>query len=91
MAISQHITRTEGVLGGKPHIRGCRVSVVDVVEHLEAGEDIAEVAENLQVTPEQVEAAEAYWDAHPEEVEAQLRSRDDLYDELLDSSRAPSP
>ena len=89
MALSQHITRAEGVLGGKAHLRGCRISVADVVEHLKAGEDVAEIAETLQVAPVQVTAAQEYWEAYPEEIEAQLQSRDELYDELLDSSRAP--
>lgn len=89
MALFQHITRTKGVLGGKAHLRGCRISVADVVEHLKAGEDVAEIAETLQVAPVQVTAAQEYWEAYPEEIEAQLQSRDELYDELLDSSRAP--
>ena len=85
MALSQHITRTEGVLGGKAHLRGCRISVADVVEHLKAGEDVAEIAKTLQVAPVQVTAAQEHWEAYPEEIEAQLQSRD----KLLDSSRAP--
>lgn len=90
MATHQQITRSPDVLDGKPRLKGHRISVADIVEHLEAGESIAEVASCLQITTEEVKAARAYWIDHRDEIDAQLEARDDLHDELVEGSRAPS-
>lgn len=90
MATHQQITRSPDVLGGKARLKGHRISVADIVEHLEAGESVDEVASCLQITTEAVEAARDYWVDHPDEIGAQLESRDKLHNELVETSRAPS-
>jgi uncharacterized protein (DUF433 family) len=90
MATHQQITRSPDILGGKPRLKGHRISVADVVEHLEAGDSVDEVASCLQITTEEVEAARDYWTDHPDEIDAQLEAREDLHDDLVEESRAPS-
>jgi uncharacterized protein (DUF433 family) len=90
MATHQQITRSSDVLDGKARLKGHRISVADIVEHLVAGESADEVASCLQITTEEVEAARDYWIDHPDEIDAQLGARDNLHDELVETSRAPS-
>ena len=90
MATHQQITRSPDVLDGKPRLKGHRISVADIVEHLEAGESVDEVASCLQITTEEVEAARDYWIDPPDEIGAHLEAREDLHDELVEGSRAPS-
>jgi uncharacterized protein (DUF433 family) len=48
------------VQGGKPVLRGTRVTVDAVVRALAAGDDVATVARDYRLTEEQVRAALAY-------------------------------
>ena len=48
------------VQGGKPVLRGTRVTVDVVVRALAAGDDVATVARGYRLTEEQVRAALAY-------------------------------
>jgi len=89
MATGTHITKTPGILGGKARLKQRRISVADIVEHLQCGESVTEVAERLQIDTEEVEAARDYWQEHPDEIADQLEARDELYAELLSSSQAP--
>jgi uncharacterized protein (DUF433 family) len=43
MRFEDHITVTPGVRGGKPCIRGTRITVVDVLEYLAGGMSEAEI------------------------------------------------
>ena len=81
------IVKTEGVLGGKPRLKDHRISVLDITENVENGESVAEIAESLQITPAEVEAALEYWEAHPEEIKEQARRREELHRDLIDESR----
>jgi uncharacterized protein (DUF433 family) len=57
----KHITIEPGKRGGKPCIRGLRITVSDVLDYLAAGltpEQI--VAEHPDLTPEDIQAALAY-------------------------------
>jgi uncharacterized protein (DUF433 family) len=82
------IVSTPGVFGGKPRLAGYRIAVVDIAEQLDSGQTVAEVAESLDITYEEVKTAREYWDDHPEEIAAQRRRREELYEELVDQSRA---
>ena len=81
------IVTTEGVLGGKPRLKGHRISVLDITEHAENGKSVGEIAENLRITLGEVEAAIEYWKKHPEEIEEQARQREAVHQELVDESR----
>lgn len=78
------------ILGGKPRIKGARISVVDVVELLEAGYTTPEVARQLDISNAGVQAARRYWREHPEEISALRDQREERYQQLLKQSRAPS-
>lgn len=61
MDYRKHITIEPGKRGGKPCIRGLRITVSDVLEYMAAGmtpEDI--VQEHPDLTPEDIRAALAY-------------------------------
>lgn len=90
MAVTDRITKTADVLGGKARLESERIAVVDIVEQLQAGQTRDAVAESLNITLDDVEAAEAYWREHPDEIAADQQARDELYEELQESSRAPS-
>ena len=82
------IVSTPGVFGGKNRLAGYRIAVVDIAEQLDSGQTVAEVAESLDISREDVEAAKEYWDAHPEEIAAQRERREALYEEVVKQSRA---
>lgn len=86
---SDHITRTPGVLGGKPHVKGERISVFQILDALERDCAIEEIAKSHRITPAAVRAARDYCDTHPEEVEEYRDDRDEVYESLLEQSRAP--
>jgi uncharacterized protein (DUF433 family) len=76
------VTTTEGVLGGKPHIEGYRVAVVDVVELLEEGNSISEAAERLEIPEEAVENARDFYRVNRSKIDQQMEDREELYRKL---------
>lgn len=55
------ITLEPGKRGGKPCIRGLRITVHDVLEWLASGMSAAEIIEDFpELTPEDIQAALAY-------------------------------
>lgn len=55
------ITIEPGKRGGRPFIRGMRVTVYDVLSYLAAGMTVAEVLDDLPyLTPEDIQACLAY-------------------------------
>jgi uncharacterized protein (DUF433 family) len=52
------ITMTPGVMGGKPCIKGTRITVEVLIDHLSAGETVEELMEGYPgITEEDVRAA----------------------------------
>lgn len=78
------------MLGGKPRLEDHRISVLDVTGLLDAGYSIEEAADQLDITPEEVNAARQYYGDHPEEMERLERRAEALYQELIEESDAPS-
>jgi excisionase family DNA binding protein len=69
-----NIVITPGVLGGKPHIEGRRISVQQVAEyHTDLGWSSEEIAEALNLTPAEVHAALSYYYAHKDEIDSAIR------------------
>lgn len=58
--MSNEVVIDAQVQGGKPALRGTRVTVEVVVRALAAGDDVATVARDYRLTEEQVRAALAY-------------------------------
>jgi uncharacterized protein (DUF433 family) len=73
--IRQHITRTEGVCGGRPCIAGHRIRVMDVVVlHDRRGLSPEEIVYQYPgITLADVHAALAYYHDNRAEIEAEFR------------------
>jgi len=84
------IVTTEDVLGGKPRLAGRRVSVLQVAELvLDAGDDPATVADQLNLSLAEIHEALAYYYANVDKMETQRRRREELIDRLERESHAP--
>jgi uncharacterized protein (DUF433 family) len=81
---SEMIVSTPGTCGGKPRIAGHRIRVQDVVvlkEHMGLTLDEI-VASYPSMTPEKIDAALEYYQAHREEIERDLKEEEKLADQL---------
>lgn len=66
----KHIERVPGIIGGKPIIRGTRISVLAVVEYMELYGSVSAIVEALpDLSEESVRAALAYFQDHTHEIE----------------------
>src|SRR5262245_30862802 len=67
------IVRTPDVLGGKPRIKGHRISVQLIAElHEQAGKSVDEIIQQMPtINRAEVHAALSYYYAHREEIDAQ--------------------
>lgn len=84
------IVRTDDVLGGHPRIDGTRIGVLHVHELAVACDhDPADVADQLDLTLEEVYSALAYFYAHPEEMR-DVRAAHEAADSVL-ADRAVKP
>lgn len=71
--ITEHIVRTPDVLGGKPHIKGRRISVQDVaIWHERLGQSVDEIATDYELTLGEVYAALAYYHDHRAAIDVEL-------------------
>ena len=67
------ITRTGGILGGKPCVRGHRIGVHRVAGWWKLGLTIEEIGERLStLTPAEIHVALAYYHLHQQEIEDHL-------------------
>lgn len=68
-----HIIRTEGVCGGRPHVKGSRISVRHIAEAYKAGDTVEEVLQQYpHLTPASVFDAISYYLDHQEEIEQEI-------------------
>lgn len=70
--------------GRGPEIEGTRVTIYRIMDYVVAGDDPEQIATELNLTGEQVQAALAYIAAHREDVE-------DEYARILERVRQPNP
>lgn len=78
--ITEHITKTPGVCGGKACVAGTRVRVMDIViwhEHFGWGADEI-VSQIPSITLSDVHAALAYYFDNREEIEEDIRRNDEI-------------
>src|SRR5437762_13517627 len=67
------ITRTPGILGGKPCLRGHRIGIHRVAGWCKLGLTTEEIGERLStLTPAEIHVALAYYHLHREEIERHL-------------------
>ena len=89
MSTTVEIVATPDVLGGQPRIGGKRIGVRMVGDMIRGGEwTIEEVVDQLPVTREEVDAALAYYDDHPDEMEQLRAEREATIDRIREQSRA---
>jgi uncharacterized protein (DUF433 family) len=70
--------------GRGPELEGTRVTVYRVVDYVRAGDPPSQIAEELDLSEEQVRAALEYINAHRDEVEAE-------YEAILKRVGQPNP
>jgi len=88
-ARGDHIEMTPDTAGGKPRIRGRRITVQDVaIWHERLGKSADEIAAEYDLTLGDVYAALAYYFDHREEIDARL-TEDRAFTEAL-RARTPS-
>lgn len=85
------IVKDKGICGGKARIAGTRITVVDIIERLWAGDSETTIADEYGLTTAQIEAAREYVSDNYEEIEADHRQRVETYERLLRESRARRP
>ena len=69
------IRKTPGVIGGDACVRGTRIAVWMLVESKRLGRTDAELlADHPSLTQDDLNAAWAYFAAHPDEIEAAIRA-----------------
>ena len=86
--IAEHIEQTPGIAGGKPRIKGHRITVEDVaVWHERMGRSVEEIASEYGLSLADVYAALAYYFDHREEVEATMRDGE----AFVEAFRAETP
>jgi uncharacterized protein (DUF433 family) len=90
MTDTVEIVRTPGTLSGKPRIEGKRIGVLVLDDMIDGGEwTYDEVLEEFDVTRAELDAALAYYDERPDEMNAE-RARDKrARQQVLKRSRAP--
>ena len=73
--IGNLITRTPGILGGKPCIEGHRIGVHRIAGWWKLGLTIEEIGERLPtLAPAEIHVALAYYHLHREEIEGYLEA-----------------
>ncbi len=77
--VTQHITKTPGVCGGRACIAGHRIRVQDIVVwHEKRGHSVAQIVEMFPgITKADVHAALAYYFDHLEEIEDEFRKAEE--------------
>ena len=87
--LDEHIELTRETAGGKPRIRGRRITVQDVVVwHERLGKSADEIAAEYGLTLADVHAALAYYFDHREDIDARM-TEDRAFAEAL-RARTPS-
>ncbi|MBE2234625.1 MAG: DUF433 domain-containing protein [Anaerolinea sp.] len=75
-----HIVRFQGVCGGRPIIEGTRISVKTVVGWVRLGMSLNEIVEQYPfIAADQVSDALAYYQDHPEEIEAEFAEEQRIF------------
>jgi uncharacterized protein (DUF433 family) len=87
--LDEHIERTPDTAGGRPRIRGRRITVQQIaVWHERLGKSADEIAAEYDLTLADVHAALAYYFDHREEIDGRM-AEDSAFAEAL-RARTPS-
>lgn len=73
--IESHIESDPNVRGGKPHVKGTRIAVADIVlMHLRLGQSLEEIAGRYDLSLAAVHAALAYYYDHRREIDDSIEA-----------------
>ena len=83
--IHAYIVQTPGICGGRPAIKGTRITVADIAFRHRRGEGVDEMLEAWpHLTPAQVHDALSYYYDHQAQIDAEVdRALDDAYSQRL--------
>lgn len=82
-AIVPGITRKPGVRGGRPCITGTGIRVTDIVMSVRYEErNPSQIAEDLAVSPEQVQAALEYYQKNAQEIDKDIDRQINTFERL---------
>ena len=85
-----HIECTAGVRGGRPRIRGRRITVDDIaIMHLRLGQPIEEIVGKYDLSFAEVHAALTFYFDHKEEVDRQIATDDAMIEALRRDNPSP--
>ncbi|SRR5712691_1198485 len=71
--IEEHIEINPGIRGGKPHLKGTRMAVADVIlMHLRLGQSLEEIAGKYDLSLGALHAAMAYYYDHRTEIDRSI-------------------
>ncbi len=80
--VSPGITRTEGVCGGRPCIAGTRLRVTDIVTAVQLGYSRREIAEDFDISQDQMDAALRHYKLNKEPIDADIIRQDETFKRL---------
>ena len=78
-----HIVRIQGVCGGRPIIDGTRITVKTVVGWVRIGMSPQEIIKDYALTAAQVADALAYYEDHPEEIDAEFAEEQRIFEQEI--------
>lgn len=89
--ITEHITKTPGVCGGRARIEGHRIRVMDIVLlHERLGLNADEIISHYPtLTLSDVHAALAYYFDHLEEIQKEIRNEQEYVEEFQQKHASP--
>ena len=80
--VSPGITRTEGVCCGRPCIAGTRLRVTDIVTAVQLGYSRSEIAEDFDISQDQMDAALRHYKLNKEPIDADIIRPDETFERL---------
>lgn len=87
--LDQHIEITPGIVGGKPHVAGHRITVHNIaVWHERLGKSADEIATEYDLTLADVYAALAYYFDHREEIDLEIEESQVFVEALRQSTHS---
>ncbi len=76
-----HIEMTPGVRGGRPRIKGRRITVEDVaIMHLHLGQSVEEIAAKYDLSLSEVHAALTYYYDNREQIDQQIADDEAVFE-----------
>lgn len=87
--LDKHIEVNPAISGGKPHIRGHRITVQNIVIwHERMGQSVDEIASEYNLSLAEIHAALSYYFDHQDEVNASIRESKDFVKEMRKQNRS---